>query len=129
MNRRNFMLGSAALLTGCTRAGDPAIDAMTESAPLGLQLYTVRELMAEDVAATLALVAGIGYREVEFAGYFGLAPDAVRRLLAGEGLAAPSAHIGYGDFVLDVGDRTRGSRWPPIRSRAGSTWRSTGDAR
>lgn len=102
MNRRNFMLGSAALLTGCSRAGDPAIDAMTESAPLGLQLYTVRELMAEDVAATLALVAGIGYREVEFAGYFGLAPDAVRRLLAGEGLAAPSAHIGYGDFVLDV---------------------------
>jgi sugar phosphate isomerase/epimerase len=67
-----------------------------------LQLYTVRELMAGDVAATLALVAGVGYREVEFAGYFGLAPDAVRRRLAAEGLAAPSAHIGYGDFVQDV---------------------------
>jgi sugar phosphate isomerase/epimerase len=102
MNRRNFMLGSAAFLAGCSRAGDVSNDAMTESAPLGLQLYTVRELMAEDVAATLALVAGVGYREVEFAGYFGMAPDAVRRLLAAEGLSAPSAHIGYGDFVRDV---------------------------
>jgi sugar phosphate isomerase/epimerase len=70
---------------------------MTEesaAAPLGLQLYTVRDLMAEDVAATLDLVAAAGFREVEFAGYFDHTPTQMRGLLNSAGLSAPSAHIG-----------------------------------
>lgn len=59
----------------------------------GLQLYTVRDLMAQSVADTLKLVAGIGYKEVEFAGYFNLKAKAVRQLLDSEGLTAPSAHL------------------------------------
>jgi sugar phosphate isomerase/epimerase len=78
--------------------------AVNEPAPLGLQLYTVRDLMAEDVAATLALVAEVGYREVEFAGYFDVPPAGMRRLIADAGLRAPSAHIGYGDFAASVND-------------------------
>lgn len=74
----------------------------TAQAPLGLQLYTVRELMAEDFVATLELVAATGYREVEFAGYFEVPPAEVRRRLADAGLEAPSAHVGYGEFVADV---------------------------
>jgi len=58
--------------------------------------------MAEDVGATLALVAEVGYREVEFAGYFEHTPDAIRRLLADAGLTAPSAHIGYEQFAAGV---------------------------
>ncbi len=124
MDRRNFILTAAALATGCTRddtpsAGKPggragggeaagpeeqaARGAGADAPPLGLQLYTVRDLMAEDVAATLALVAGVGYREVEFAGYFGMSPAEVRRQLGDAGLAAPSAHIGYGEFLENVG--------------------------
>lgn len=75
---------------------------MTGTAPLGLQLYTVRELMAGDVAATLALVAGIGYREVEFAGYFDHPPETIRRMLADAGLTAPSAHVPYESFSASV---------------------------
>jgi hypothetical protein len=37
---------------------------------VGIQLYTVRSLMAKDFEGTLAQIAGIGYGEVEFAGYF-----------------------------------------------------------
>ena len=37
---------------------------------LGMQLYTVRTEMEKDVDATLARVAALGYKEVEFAGYF-----------------------------------------------------------
>jgi sugar phosphate isomerase/epimerase len=102
MDRRQFLLAAAVLAAGCSRKGDPVTGAATQSAPLGLQLYTVRDLMAEDVAATLALVAGIGYREVEFAGYFDWTPADMRRLLSDTGLAAPSTHIGYADFVADV---------------------------
>lgn len=102
MDRRQFLLAAAVFAAGCSRESNPVAAAVTRSAPLGLQLYTVRDLMAEDVAATLALVAEVGYREVEFAGYFDIAPAEMRRLLADAGLAAPSTHIGYGDFVADV---------------------------
>lgn len=60
---------------------------------VGLQLYTVRRAMAENVEATLDAVAGIGIAEVEFAGYFGRTPAAIKAALAHSGLAAPSAHL------------------------------------
>jgi len=61
--------------------------------PLGLQLYTVRDLMQEDIAGTLRRVAEVGYREVEFAGYFGVTPRRIRELLDGLGLRSPSTHL------------------------------------
>ncbi len=62
---------------------------------IGLQLYTVREALARDFAGTLVRVAAIGYREVEFAGYFGHPPGAVRQALQRAGLEAPSAHVPF----------------------------------
>ena len=62
---------------------------------VGLQLYTVRDQMKADFAGTLEKVAKIGYREVEFAGYFDSPPKEVKRLLDRNGLTAPSAHIDY----------------------------------
>ena len=68
--------------------------------PLGVQLYTVRDEMKKDVAATLARVARIGYKEVEFAGYFGRSPREIRALLDANGLRAPSSHL-QGPIVGD----------------------------
>ncbi len=76
--------------------------------PLGIQLYTVRHLMQRDVERTLAAVAEIGYREVEFVGYFDHPPGRIRELLGAHGLRAPAAHVGFPelgdawDRVLDV---------------------------
>jgi len=50
--------------------------------------------MATDVSATLQAVAGIGYREVEFAGYFGHSPAEIRSMLDEFGLSSPSTHVG-----------------------------------
>lgn len=61
--------------------------------PVGLQLYTVRGLMEKDFDGTLVSVAKVGYREVEFAGYFGRKPDQVRAALVKAGLAGISAHV------------------------------------
>jgi len=61
--------------------------------PIGVQLYTVRDEMQKDVAATLARVAQIGYTEVEFAGYFNHSPAEIRAMLDQNHLTAPSAHI------------------------------------
>lgn len=60
---------------------------------VGLQLYTLRTEMQKSVASTLARVAAIGYREVEFAGYFNHTPKAVAALLEQHGLTAPAAHV------------------------------------
>jgi sugar phosphate isomerase/epimerase len=60
---------------------------------IGLQLYTVRAALEADFDATLARVAGIGYREVEFAGYFGRTAQQVRESVRRTGLNAPSAHV------------------------------------
>lgn len=62
---------------------------------IGLQLYTVRDLMEKDFDATVASVAKVGYQEVEFAGYFGRTPEQVRDVLTRNGLTAPSTHVGF----------------------------------
>ncbi len=77
---------------------------------IGLQLYTVRAAMAQDFEGTLARVAQIGYNEVEFAGYFGRSPEAVKAALTSAGLTAPSAHVGF-DML--------GERWPETLANAG----------
>src|ERR1041385_980108 len=58
---------------------------------IGLQLYTVRHQMEKDVEGTIARVAATGYREVEFAGYFGKSARDVRALLDKNGLSSPSS--------------------------------------
>ena len=98
MDRRRFVensLGAGLLLTCAGRAaggGRPLPEAW------GLQLYTVRSLMASDVERTLADVARIGYGEVEFAGYFGRTPAQIRAALDAEGLTAPAVHLSLGEL-------------------------------
>ena len=62
---------------------------------LGMQLYTVRADLAKDFDGTLAKVATIGYKEVEFAGYYGRSAQELRDVLKRHGLTAPAAHIDY----------------------------------
>ena len=59
---------------------------------IGVQLYTVRNQMRESVEKTLEQVARIGYKEVEFAGYFGRTAQQIRSILDANGLTSPSAH-------------------------------------
>lgn len=59
---------------------------------VGIQLYTLRSLMEQDLERTIARVAEIGYREVEFAGYFGRTSTQIRNVLAANHLTSPSAH-------------------------------------
>jgi len=68
---------------------------------IGLELYTVRELLKKDFEGTIAKVAKIGYKEVEFAGYLNDLPNLnppvkrAKEILDANGLTAPAAHIAY----------------------------------
>jgi sugar phosphate isomerase/epimerase len=66
--------------------------------PIGVQLYTVRDLTKNDFEGTIAQVAQIGYKEVEFAGYFGHSADQVKAVLDKNGLKAPSTHVQYDEL-------------------------------
>jgi sugar phosphate isomerase/epimerase len=99
MNRRRF-LETAATISAATlfssrfawAAGEHKIN------KVGVQLYTVRDLMKDDFDGTIAKVAQVGYKEVEFAGYFGRTADQVKDVLAKNGLTAPSTHVQYDEL-------------------------------
>jgi sugar phosphate isomerase/epimerase len=60
-----------------------------------VQLYTVRDQMKSDFEGTLAKVAAIGYKEVEFAGYFDRSPKEVRAAIDRHGLVSPACHVSW----------------------------------
>ena len=110
MKRRTLLKGAAALavtpwLSACSKTPEPAAGGTAPQSAagnslerIGIQLYTVRDRMAEDVPGTLQRIAEIGYNEVEFAGYFGHAPAEVRGFIDDLGLKSPSAHISLDDI-------------------------------
>ncbi len=92
---RREMLGSTAALGLVALAAPiiaPASSPTTKRVP-GFQLYTVRASMATDVPGTLRAIAGIGYREVEFAGYGDRSARQIRDLLDELGMQSPSSHM------------------------------------
>jgi sugar phosphate isomerase/epimerase len=96
--RRDFLTTLGVALGAASLGGARAFQPENSTRPLpriGIQLYTLRALMAKDMEGTLARVAGIGYKEVEFAGYFGRTPTQVRGLLKANGLTSPSTHIPF----------------------------------
>ena len=100
-SRRNFLTSAALLSAGLLVA--PAAFAAYNKRYVGLQLYTVREAMAQDPAGTLARVAKIGYNSVEGATYtgsqkfYGMTPQAFAALLKQNGLIMPSSHYRLGE--------------------------------
>jgi sugar phosphate isomerase/epimerase len=133
--RRTFLttLGAAAfgLATGCRRLGTLG-GGRTKLARVGLHLYTVRRAASADLAATLARVAKVGYKEVEFAGYHNHAATEVRDLLRQNGLTAPSAHIAITEIEKTPGKtfddaRTIGHEWIVVPSLPAGTRESDDD--
>jgi len=63
--------------------------------PVGVQLYSVRELCAKDLAGTVASVAKIGFKGVEFAGYYGKGAADLRKMLDDNGLVCCGTHTAF----------------------------------
>jgi sugar phosphate isomerase/epimerase len=96
MNRRTFLATTAAATAASMLKGPlgwAATDHKIQN--LGVQLYTVRDQMKADFDGTLSKVAAIGYKEVEFAGYFDHSPKEVRTSIDNHGLTSPSCHVQY----------------------------------
>lgn len=94
--RRKFIRNSAMLFAAATVAGRNlwALGPI----PLGVQLYTVRK-QAQNLPRLLDQIHDIGYQEVEtYAGLYTSSADALRHMIRGAGLRAPSGHFSYNDL-------------------------------
>jgi sugar phosphate isomerase/epimerase len=67
---------------------------------IGLQLYTLRDMMKKSVLKTLAAVAKAGYKEVEFSGYFNTPVPEMKKILDDNGLTTSSSHIQMADIGM-----------------------------
>jgi sugar phosphate isomerase/epimerase len=94
-HRRDFLKHIAAYSGALAVARQAAQAAPDFKKQIGLEMYTVRDLMAKDYEGTFAKVAEIGYKEVEPASnaYGGLEPKQYRAMLDRYGLSMPSTHV------------------------------------
>ncbi|HVV56225.1 MAG TPA: twin-arginine translocation signal domain-containing protein, partial [Mucilaginibacter sp.] len=110
INRRKFLAGSGAAALGALVLPKAASAFLAEAArhPLGVQLYTLFNVIDADVKGSLKKVAGIGYTEVESAfsklpGYYGMTPKEFAALCKDTGLSWKSHHVLGAPFKLPKG--------------------------
>ncbi len=84
----------AASVVRAIAAGRAAAPVFT--GPLGVQLYTVRDLAKTDLAGVLASISAIGYKEVEtYWDVYNRPAKELRAMIADHGLSVPSGHFDY----------------------------------
>ena len=74
--------------------------------PLALQLYSVREDAAKDLAGVIEAVAKMGYDGVEFAGWHGFTATQTRKMLDDNGLKCCGCHTGIQTLLGDELEKT-----------------------
>jgi len=94
--------GAAALMATGLEVRTLAAKPAGKKIPLALQLYSVRNDCAKDLAGVLAAVAKMGYVGVEFAGYYGHEPKEIRKLLDDNGLKCCGTHTHINALLGDA---------------------------
>jgi len=90
-SRRSFLKASGAVAAAACVGGQRLMAAPVQ-VPVGLQLYSVRNLLPKDFEGTLQKLAAAGYREVEAAGYFDKTAADFGNALQKAGLKCVSTH-------------------------------------
>ncbi|MFZ1086682.1 MAG: sugar phosphate isomerase/epimerase [Terracidiphilus sp.] len=107
-SRRSFLKATAAVAT-MVSSGAVRLAAKPLGLPIGLQLYSVRELLPKDFDGTLAKVRAAGYAEVEAAGYYNRSAAEFRHAMDNAGLRCTSTHhtlallLEHGDDLIEYG--------------------------
>lgn len=150
LDRRLFLgsslAGGALLASGCSPASEAPAEAEAVSGgitarpyegKLGVQLYTLREMFEADYRATLQAVADIGFKDLEFAGYFEHDPSEVKAAMDDLGLMSQSSHVQIDDVrnnfgqVMEtaalMGQKNLILPWLPEDQRTADTYREIAD--
>lgn len=97
-SRRRFLqalaaTGAAAPLAAACQSipGGPFFQ--SHAAPIGIQLYTLSDMLAANLDGAVAGVAKIGYQTVEIPSYMGKTPAQLRQVFDSHGVKCTAAHI------------------------------------
>lgn len=90
-SRRTFMKASGAFAAAACAGVDPALAGPLHM-PIGLQLYSVRNLLPKDFEGTLRQLSAAGYKEVEAAGFYDRTAKDFRHAMDEAGLRCISSH-------------------------------------
>jgi sugar phosphate isomerase/epimerase len=103
ISRRTFVK-SAVTSAGGAAVWNSALRLMANplGLPIGLQLYSVRDILPKDYEGTLRQLAALGYREVEAAGFFNHSAGEVKQAMDHAGLRCVSAHYSLKDLLPKV---------------------------
>ncbi len=104
ISRRTF-LSTATIAAAAVALDARVLRANPLGLPLGLQLYSVRQQMAQDLEMTLAAVQAAGYIEVEAASLPKKPASEVRAALDRAGLKCVSAHHPFGDLEPGIDEK------------------------
>jgi len=105
ISRRTF-LNTAFASAACAALWNSAPWLMADplGLPLGLQLYSVRDILPKDYEGTLKQLSALGFREVEAAGFFDHTPAQVKLAMDQAGLRCVSAHYSLAQLQPHVDD-------------------------
>ena len=65
----------------------------------GIQLYSVRDLTEKNMDEALRQVSELGYKFVEFAGFFGIPAEEIKAMLEKYGLKVSGTHTGWKEIA------------------------------
>jgi len=65
----------------------------------GIQLYSVRDLTEKNMEEALRQVSELGYKFVEFAGFFGIPAEEIKAMLDKYGLKVSGTHTGWKEIA------------------------------
>ncbi|MEX1136756.1 MAG: TIM barrel protein [Balneolales bacterium] len=98
-SRRDFIKLSSSTMAAASFGGlaFSSLRGPSGSTSLGVQLYSVRHELEEDFRGTIAKIAQMGFKGVEFADYFDLSAVELKGILDDNGLSCCGTHV-----TLDV---------------------------
>lgn len=114
VSRRGLLAGSMAVAAALASGADAAAGNQRRQGrtnrrsrtPIGLQLYSVRKDCERDLPGVIAAVAKMGYKGVEFAGYYNRSAKELRKMLDDNGIVCCGTHTGLDTLLGDNLART-----------------------
>src|SRR6186713_3000687 len=98
LSRRSFLVSAGAGMAAGSFVSSMAFASHHEKIPLGIQLWTVKDEAAKDLEGTLRKVYAAGFREIEFAGFYGKTAGEIGALVKSIGFTPVSMHAGANDI-------------------------------
>src|SRR5687767_6547113 len=104
LSRRAFLVSAGAGIAAGSVMSRALADHHGHKIVPGIQLWTVKSEADKDLEGTLRKVYAAGFREIEFAGYYGKSPAEIGKLMRDIGFTLVSTHAGAGDIARN-GDK------------------------